>query len=194
MKARTIRQSKTPPREAIWGTAKIGAHRFVVAITPEKEVCRVSYLRGRKAIDVVSFWQMEWPRTRFTKGTVPKNFVKAPLLMVGTPLQKDIWEEIMRVPKGKVASYGDIAARAGYPRAARAVGTACRQCTLAHIVPCQRIVAAHGLGGFGGDGLAFKIKLLKDEGVHYTLKRSRDKAPRSYKEKSFEDFLQQFGF
>ena len=68
------------------------------------------------------------------------------------------------IPPGRVATYGDVAIRAGRPGAARAVGTIMRTCSAAG-VPCHRVVAAAGrLGGFGGHP-GLKRLLLQAEGV-----------------------------
>ena len=69
-----------------------------------------------------------------------------------------------RIPAGRVATYGDVAAMAGRPRAARAVGNIMRMCRRSD-VPCHRVVAAGGkLGGYGGRE-AFKRALLAAEGI-----------------------------
>jgi O-6-methylguanine DNA methyltransferase len=71
---------------------------------------------------------------------------------------------VRRIPPGRVATYGDVAALAGKPRAARAVGNIMRDCGRAD-VPCHRVIAAGGrLGGFGGNE-ALKRALLAAEGV-----------------------------
>jgi O-6-methylguanine DNA methyltransferase len=88
-----------------------------------------------------------------------------PVAMVGTGLQQVFWLQIMDIPVGKVASYGEIAELAGAPGRARAVGKACNICTVDYMVPCHRVVAAGGLGGYGRDGTAFKEELLRAEGV-----------------------------
>lgn len=73
---------------------------------------------------------------------------------------------VRRIPAGRVATYGDVAAAAGRPRAARAVGNVLRGCVEAG-VPCHRVVAAGGrLGGYGDPGL--KRSLLAAEGVRVT--------------------------
>ena len=70
---------------------------------------------------------------------------------------------VRRIPRGRVATYGDVAAMAGRPRAWRAVGTIMRTCR-SPSVPCHRVVAAGGrLGGYS-DPLR-KRRLLRDEGV-----------------------------
>jgi len=72
------------------------------------------------------------------------------------------------VPWGEVVSYGELAAMAGRPRAARAVGGAMRNNPLPFVIPCHRVVAAgHKIGGYGGgrNAIALKRALLEREGV-----------------------------
>ena len=71
---------------------------------------------------------------------------------------------VRRIPTGRVATYGDVAAAAGSPRAARAVGNIMRECRSVG-VPCHRVIAAGGrLGGFGGN-TQLKRELLRAEGI-----------------------------
>ncbi len=77
---------------------------------------------------------------------------------------------VRRIPAGRVATYGDVAAIAGRPRAHRAVGTIMRTCTDTR-VPCHRVVAAGGaLGGFGSF-LQVKRDRLRAEGLVVGLTR-----------------------
>jgi O-6-methylguanine DNA methyltransferase len=86
---------------------------------------------------------------------------------------------VRRIPPGRVATYGDVAAAAGGPRAARAVGTIMRQCG-SHDVPCHRVVGAGGaLGGYGGN-LELKRALLRAEGVVVAGSRIREFAKRQW--------------
>jgi O-6-methylguanine DNA methyltransferase len=79
---------------------------------------------------------------------------------------------VRRIPPGRVATYGDIAALAGSPRAWRAVGSIMRECRDPG-VPCHRVVAAGGaLGGYGGN-LQVKRELLRAEGLDVGLSRVR---------------------
>jgi methylated-DNA-[protein]-cysteine S-methyltransferase len=71
---------------------------------------------------------------------------------------------LKKVPYGKTVTYGELARRAGSPRAFRAVGNAMAQNDLPLIIPCHRVVATQGLGGFGG-GLRLKRDLLRLEGA-----------------------------
>ena len=89
-----------------------------------------------------------------------------------TPFQRRVLASVRRVPVGRVATYGDIAALAGAPRASRAVGNILRVCTDPGI-PCHRIVGAGGaLGGFGRN-LQLKRELLRAEGIEAGMNRIR---------------------
>ena len=80
---------------------------------------------------------------------------------------------VRRIPPGRVATYGDIAAVAGSPRASRAVGNIMRECRSVG-VPCHRVIAAGGrLGGFGGN-LQLKRELLRAEGILVTGSRIKE--------------------
>ena len=79
---------------------------------------------------------------------------------------------VRRIPRGRVATYGDIAELAGAPGAARAVGNVMRGCGDPS-VPCHRVIAAAGgIGGFGGY-LERKRQLLRAEGLEVTATRIR---------------------
>jgi methylated-DNA-[protein]-cysteine S-methyltransferase len=81
------------------------------------------------------------------------------------PFAARIYEELRRVPSGSTLTYGELAARAGSPRAARAVGRAMATNPLAPFVPCHRVVGAGGaLTGFSAPGgTALKARLLAGE-------------------------------
>lgn len=74
-------------------------------------------------------------------------------------------EALRSVPRGEVVTYGELAALAGAPGAARAAGTFCARNRLGLFVPCHRVVAAGGLGSYGSLGLAYKRRLLELEGA-----------------------------
>ena len=64
------------------------------------------------------------------------------------------------VPRGEVVTYGELAALAGRPRAARAAGTFCAGNRTPLVIPCHRVVAAVGLGSYGSLGVEYKRRLL----------------------------------
>jgi methylated-DNA-[protein]-cysteine S-methyltransferase len=82
-----------------------------------------------------------------------------------TPFQHAVALTLRTVPRGEVVSYGELAALAGYPGAARAAGGFCAGNRFMLIVPCHRVVGATGLGGYGSAGLGVKRRLLELEGV-----------------------------
>jgi methylated-DNA-[protein]-cysteine S-methyltransferase len=69
------------------------------------------------------------------------------------------------IPRGEVVTYGELAALAGRPGAARAAGTFCAQNRFAVVVPCHRVVSAGGIGGYGSLGPEYKRRMLALEGV-----------------------------
>jgi len=86
-----------------------------------------------------------------------------PLHAGGTRFQRAVWQALGAVPYGGTASYGDIAAAIGNPRASRAVGLANGRNPIAIVVPCHRIIGRDGaLTGYGG-GLERKRWLLEHE-------------------------------
>ena len=82
-----------------------------------------------------------------------------------TPLQLGLVDALRAVPRGEVVSYGELAALAGRPGAPRAAGALCSANRFAFVVPCHRVVAAHGIGGYGSAGVGVKRRLLALEGV-----------------------------
>lgn len=69
------------------------------------------------------------------------------------------------VPRGEVVTYGELAALAGRPGAARAAGTFCARNRLGPFVPCHRVVSAGGIGSYGSLGVDYKRRLLALEHV-----------------------------
>jgi methylated-DNA-[protein]-cysteine S-methyltransferase len=82
----------------------------------------------------------------------------------GTGFQREVWAELTRIPYGETISYGELARRVGRPNAPRAVGQANGRNPIPVIVPCHRVLASNGIGGYGG-GLPCKRALLAIEGV-----------------------------
>ena len=76
----------------------------------------------------------------------PNTRFDLPVAIEGTDLQKAVWQAMCAIPRGKTRTYGDIAREVGAD--ARAVGQACGDNRLPLVIPCHRIVAANGIGGF----------------------------------------------
>ena len=89
-----------------------------------------------------------------------------PLDVRGTAFQQRVWQALRRIPPGQTASYADIAARIGSPKAVRAVAQACASNTLAVAIPCHRVVRSDGaLSGYRW-GVARKRALLEREATN----------------------------
>jgi methylated-DNA-[protein]-cysteine S-methyltransferase len=89
-----------------------------------------------------------------------------------TAFQRDVVNCCRRIPFGETVSYGELAAQAGYPKAARAVGSVMRKNCYPLVVPCHRVVASKGLGGFSANnGTELKIRLLELEGTADRFRR-----------------------
>jgi methylated-DNA-[protein]-cysteine S-methyltransferase len=87
-----------------------------------------------------------------------------PLAAAGSPFQRRVWHAMTQIPYGRTATYGALAA--ALEGTARAVGGACGANPLPIIVPCHRVVASTGLGGYSGAGGAeTKRRLLELEGA-----------------------------
>ena len=89
-----------------------------------------------------------------------------PLMPVGTPLQRQVWDSLLDIPFGATWSYGKVAAAIDRPRSARPVGRAIGDNRMSIVIPCHRVVGADGrLTGYGG-GLWRKQRLLELERTH----------------------------
>ena len=90
-----------------------------------------------------------------------------PLGAAGTPFQRRVWRKIAAIPRGRTRSYGELASELG--SSPRPVGQACGANRFPLVIPCHRVVAAGGIGGFAhhrtGFQLAVKRWLLRHEGV-----------------------------
>lgn len=104
-------------------------------------------------------------------GTIPDKDIKRMIAesydLVASNSTKKIYEAVKQIPKGKVATYGQVAAMAGNPRMSRAVGNALHKNPQPGIIPCHRVVNAKGqlAGEFAFGGAGAQAKLLEDEGV-----------------------------
>ena len=86
-----------------------------------------------------------------------------PLDLGGTPLQQAVWQALLAIAPGQTRRYGELAAALGRPAAARAIGAAVGRNPVSVLVPCHRVVGAHGaLTGYAG-GLERKRHLLGAE-------------------------------
>ena len=95
----------------------------------------------------------------------PRARLRLPLKLSGTAFQQRVWRALQRIPAGRTLSYGALANK--LDTSARAVGNACRANPIPIVVPCHRVVASNGVGGFmgkrSGSPLNLKHWLLEHE-------------------------------
>jgi methylated-DNA-[protein]-cysteine S-methyltransferase len=95
-----------------------------------------------------------------------------PVLIEGSPLQRAVWEAMCAIPRGRTRTYGELARELGADP--RDIGQACGDNRLPLVIPCHRIVAADGIGGFGhatgGYLLEVKRWLLAHEAPAFELR------------------------
>lgn len=141
---------KTVEFKTTWGTIRLTLDgNQVVALD-------LPYLKAapRKLFAIEKFQTLEKLIENFPSIGTPK----------GTEFQRAVWKELKKIPRGQTRTYGEIAAAIGRPKAVRAVGSACGANPLPVFIPCHRVTAKNGLGGFGS-GLPWKILLLTMEGA-----------------------------
>tara|TARA_A100001011_G_scaffold180838_1_gene189731 strand:- start:442 stop:744 length:303 start_codon:yes stop_codon:yes gene_type:complete len=92
--------------------------------------------------------------------------------LVGTPFQLKVWNYLMKIPKGKVLTYKEVAKAIGKPKSYRAVGNAVGKNPFPPNIPCHRVVRSDGgIGGYSGKGgIDQKIRLLRSEKVFMKYK------------------------
>lgn len=87
-----------------------------------------------------------------------------PLAPAGSPFEKRVWTAMQNIPYGETRCYGDLAA--AIQSAPRAVGGACGKNPIPIVIPCHRVLAKSGMGGYSGaGGLDTKRSLLRLEGA-----------------------------
>ncbi len=157
-----IGAGRNPPKRVAWRAAKTYAGNLMIGATEKGDICRTAFLCGTKPADVLKRWQKSWPKTDFYKDKKRSVAACPAVFLVGTAFQCAVWRALAAIPFGQTRTYGDIARRIGKKGASRAVGRACGANPVPFFIPCHRVVAANGPGGFSC-GLKIKTMLLKKE-------------------------------
>ena len=130
---------------------------------------RVDYLKNIP-VKAATSELAETVKNRFIEYLEPggtSKKIKADIQLRVTPFQEKVLQQLLLIPYGETRSYGEIARILN--TSPRAVGNACRNNPLSIIVPCHRVVAANGIGGYsgetGGELLSIKRRLLQLEGA-----------------------------
>jgi methylated-DNA-[protein]-cysteine S-methyltransferase len=129
-----------------------------------RRVSRNDNVPGAKASSSVSPLLVEAGRQLHEYFAGRRQAFDLPLAPAGNPFHQSVWRLMREIPFGRTATYGELARRLDC--AAQPVGGACAANPIAILIPCHRVVAASGLGGFsGGEGVESKRFLLRHEGA-----------------------------
>ncbi len=134
-----------------------------------KGVCRVAFADDRE--EVLDELRAEMRGAKLVERTDPshREVVRViegrgekslTLYLEGTPFERKVWREVLRVPSGITVSYADIAAATGYTKAYRSVGNAVSANPVAIIIPCHRVIHADGSLGNYNAGVEKKLSLV----------------------------------
>lgn len=144
----------------------------VLAMGTDKGLCGLAFTAEAGKQAAFDDLAARWPAARLTQAPERlRGWVEAalgtggrvPVQVIGAPFKIKVWEALLAIPPGQVATYGQIAGAIGAPRAVRAVGSAVGANPLAPLIPCHRVIAASGaLAGYRW-GLPVKRALLARE-------------------------------
>ncbi|NTX00427.1 bifunctional transcriptional activator/DNA repair enzyme AdaA [Myxococcus sp. CA040A] len=147
----------------------------------ERGICGLHFLTGASEAQALAELRAQWPKATFVESIwetapwVERIFPEAPpsgrtplsVLVKGTPFQVQVWQALLRVAPGEVATYEDLARAIGKPKAVRAVGTAVGGNSVALLIPCHRVLRKTGVFGDYRWGPARKQVMLAWESLRY---------------------------
>lgn len=137
----------------------VGDEHGICALHFHSEEGKRQFIHNNEWVENTSFFQEAIDQINGYLANTRNNF-DLKLNPVGTPFQLQVWEGLMSIPYGSVATYKEIASKLGNPNASRAVGMANSKNPIPLIIPCHRVIGANGnLTGFAF-GLGLKKQLL----------------------------------
>ncbi|MGA0557995.1 methylated-DNA--[protein]-cysteine S-methyltransferase [Larkinella sp. VNQ87] len=145
------------------------------------KICKLEFLDEADATDAASLatrFSAEWPEARLLPGLEELRPIaegiftltdRKPLRIAvkATPFQLKVWEALLKIPEGQVASYDQVAIAIGMPSASRAVGTAIGSNPVGYLIPCHRVIRKTGLFGNYRWGATRKTALLGWEAAFF---------------------------
>jgi len=155
----------------------------VLAMTTAKGVCGLAFGDEGEEKRMLADMMSRWPKADFTENAgraeeiAQKIFehdgkTEIGLHLFGTPFQIKVWEALVRIPEGKMTTYGALAARLGDAKASRAVGTAVGRNPVSWLIPCHRVLGSDGtLHGYHW-GLVRKRSMLAMEAARNEARQS----------------------
>ena len=142
-----------------------------------KGVCGLAFCDDGEEPAMLADMRKRWPRATYRENAARTGRIAAqifdsqagdlPLHLLGTPWQVKVWEALLAIPPGKVATYRGVAERLAAPKASRAVGTAVGRNPISWLIPCHRVLGSDGkLTGYHW-GLTRKRAMLALEAARY---------------------------
>jgi AraC family transcriptional regulator of adaptative response/methylated-DNA-[protein]-cysteine methyltransferase len=156
-----------------YGTHQTPFGKCLIAKT-DRGVCGLFFLKGDDEKFYVQRLKHDWPAASIEKNpektlsSVKKIFnidswqedKPVSLFVQGTNFQIKVWEALLKIPRGNVVAYGEIAEFVGQPKAVRAVGTAVARNPISFLIPCHRVIRKYGDFGNYQGGTARKKAIL----------------------------------
>ncbi len=156
--------------EIRYGFAATAFGECLLAAT-DRGLCALAF--RSEGEDLLDELRREWPHARFRESAIEAGSLAAAVFeprraalslhLRGTNFQLKVWQALLRIPEGALATYQDIARAIGQPAAARAVGSAVGANSLSVLVPCHRVIRKSGLFGHYRWGSARKLALCGRE-------------------------------
>jgi len=127
-----------------------------LAMATDRGLSAIGFAGAQGVEAVMADLTGRWPRATYTEDPMRlRPWVLAafgtdgaqdrpPVWLIGAPFQLQVWQALLAIPPGQVATYGQIAGALGQPRAARAVGAAVGANPLSWLIPCHRVIGASG--------------------------------------------------
>jgi len=155
----------------------------VLVMATAKGVCGLAFGDDGEDDRMLADMMSRWPRADFVENTkhaeeiAQKIFehdgkTEIGLHLLGTPFQIKVWEALLKIPEGKMTTYGTIATRLGDAKASRAVGTAVGRNPVSWLIPCHRVLGSDGaLHGYHW-GLLRKRSMLAMEAARSEARQS----------------------
>jgi len=130
----------------------------IIIASTEKGICHIAFIKTKQqGIENLRYFfpnaqlvkktnQLQLDAIKFFTGDWD-DLEKIKLHLKGTPFQLKVWQSLLHIPLGNVATYGTIAGQIKNPKAARAVGTAIGDNPVAFLIPCHRVIRSSGIIG-----------------------------------------------
>jgi len=155
----------------------------VLVMTTAKGVCGLAFGDEGEDARMLADMTSRWPRADFVENTKRAEDIAQTIFehdgkteiglhLLGTPFQIKVWEALLKIPEGKMTTYGTIATRLGDAKASRAVGTAVGRNPVSWLIPCHRVLGSDGaLHGYHW-GLVRKRSMLAMEAARSAERQS----------------------